>query len=362
MGSDDNMKASTPDNLVLFGIGNPLLDIEASVPKEFLDKFGLKPANAILAEDSHKPLYGELVEKYSPVKYVAGGACQNSIRCAQWLLKKPKATAYVGSVGKDSLAEELRKAASKDGVATFYHVEEEVSTGKCAVLITDKERSMVAHLAAAEKYKKTHFDSDAIQALVKKAEVFYVTSFFLTVSPDTLVAIGEHCNANNKPFLMNLSAPFLINFFWDKMEKMLPYIDFIFCNEVEATEFGKKQGWGEDLKVVAQKLEAMPKNNKKRPRLVCFTQGPKPAIVAYQGKVTTFAPTALADDKIVDLNGAGDAYVGGFLARYIAFRKDDVLSEKQVTECMDAARYSAFEIIQVSGTTLDKEPKHKYDF
>ena len=50
------------------------------------------------------------------VQYVAGGATQNSIRAAQWLLQVPGATAYFGSVGKDEYAEKLREAATAGGV------------------------------------------------------------------------------------------------------------------------------------------------------------------------------------------------------------------------------------------------------
>ena len=59
------------------------------------------------------------------VQYVAGGATQNSIRAAQWLLQVPGATAYFGAVGKDEYAEKLREAATAGGVhvspfAVFY--------------------------------------------------------------------------------------------------------------------------------------------------------------------------------------------------------------------------------------------------
>uniref|UniRef100_A0A4W5L921 Adenosine kinase n=1 Tax=Hucho hucho TaxID=62062 RepID=A0A4W5L921_9TELE len=40
----------------LFGMGNPLLDISAVVDKDFLDKYGLKPNDQILAEDKHKAM------------------------------------------------------------------------------------------------------------------------------------------------------------------------------------------------------------------------------------------------------------------------------------------------------------------
>jgi hypothetical protein len=73
---------------VLLGMGNPLLDISAVVNQEFLDKWDLKMNNAILAEEKHVPMYEELVEKFD-VEYVAGGATQNSIRVAQWMLQVP---------------------------------------------------------------------------------------------------------------------------------------------------------------------------------------------------------------------------------------------------------------------------------
>ena len=42
--------------------------------------------------------YDELVKNF-PVEYIAGGATQNSIRVAQWMLGVPKATSYVGCTG-----------------------------------------------------------------------------------------------------------------------------------------------------------------------------------------------------------------------------------------------------------------------
>jgi hypothetical protein len=40
-----------PSNLVAIGMGNPLLDISAQVPNSLLEKYKLKPSNAILAAD-----------------------------------------------------------------------------------------------------------------------------------------------------------------------------------------------------------------------------------------------------------------------------------------------------------------------
>ena len=73
----------------MVGLGNPLLDISANVDEDFLSKYDLKPNNAILAEEKHKPLYDEMVKKYR-VDYIPGGATQNTLRVAQvivWLFE-----------------------------------------------------------------------------------------------------------------------------------------------------------------------------------------------------------------------------------------------------------------------------------
>lgn len=41
---------------ILLGCGNPLLDIQVNVEKDFLDKYGLKDNDAILADERHAPL------------------------------------------------------------------------------------------------------------------------------------------------------------------------------------------------------------------------------------------------------------------------------------------------------------------
>ena len=69
-----------------------------------------------------------------------------------------------------------------------------MATGTCAVLVKDNERSLIANLAAAEKYDKAHFDSAEIQAVVKDAGIYYMAGFPLTHAGGaaTVQAILEH--------------------------------------------------------------------------------------------------------------------------------------------------------------------------
>lgn len=333
----------------LLGMGNPLLDISANVPQSLLDKYELKLNNAILCEDKHKPLYKELVDDHK-VQYIAGGATQNTIRVAQWMSETEGFSAYIGSVGKDDYGKELAKCASGDGVAVYYHEDDNEPTGTCAVCVKDHERSLVANLAAANKYDIAHLKSEKIQAVVKAAKYYYVAGFFLTVSPPSIMHMAEHACKEGKVFAMNLSAPFLCQFFKDPMEAALPYVDYLFGNESEAEAFGKAHDYEDcSTEAVAVKVAAWEKKRGNVGRVVVFTQGGDPTIVVKDGKVTKYPVPKIPENEMVDVNGAGDAFVGGFLTALAA--------GKDMQTCCDAGHWAAGQIIRVSGCVLSGKPK-----
>merc|ERR1719199_57824 len=50
------------------------------------------------------------------VQYIPGGATQNSIRVAQWMLQEAGATAYMGCVGSDANAATMKAKCTEAGV------------------------------------------------------------------------------------------------------------------------------------------------------------------------------------------------------------------------------------------------------
>jgi len=49
----------------------------------------------------------------------------------------------------------------------------------------------------------------------------------------------EHADANDKIFCTNLSAPFICEFFGDKLMQAMPYVDYLFGNETVRDLFRK---------------------------------------------------------------------------------------------------------------------------
>lgn len=330
-------------------MGNPLLDISADVAKDFLEKYDVQLDTAILAEDKHQPLFKELIEKYNP-KYIAGGATQNTIRVAQWMMQTPGQTAYMGCVGADDYAKQLEECAGADGVLVHYMKDESVPTGTCAALIHEGERALVTNLDAANNFKPSHLETEKAKEILESAKFYYSAGFFLTVSVESLVKVSEQFLAEKKTMCLNLSAPFIVDFFGDQLATAMEYADFLFGNESEAAAYGKKNGMGEDLKEIAKACTALPKKGDK-PRTVVFTQGSESTIVACNGEVTEYAVDALPKELLVDTNGAGDAFVGGFLSQLI--------QDKPIADCVKAGHWAARYVIQQSGTQLGKTCDYK---
>jgi adenosine kinase len=127
-------------------------------------------------------------------------------------------------------------------------------------------------------------------------------------------------------FVLNLSAPFIAQFFNVQLQKILPYIDFLIGNEAEAETWASANGLADpkDLVAVAKSLAEQPKSDPSRDRVVIFTHGAQETIAVSSSRLdkhNTYPVNVLKDEEIVDTNGAGDAFAGGFIGALAAGKK-----------------------------------------
>merc|ERR1719222_564960 len=133
------------------------------------------------------------------------------------------------------------------------------------------------------------------------------------------IASEEMCKKGGS-YCLNLSAPFIVQVppFRAVLEMLLPATDFLFGNETEARAYAEAVGWeSTDVEFIATRLSLVPMKGNKPPRKVVITQGCDPTVVAIRGNVTKYPVVPLPKEKLVDTNGAGDAFVGGFLAALV---------------------------------------------
>lgn len=127
------------------------------------------------------------------------------------------------------------------------------------------------------------------------------------------------------------------------------YVNVCVGNESEAAAYAEAHGWEtKDVKEIARKIAALPKVNSQRPRTVVFTQGAEQTILVQRESVKEYPIIKIQKDQIVDTNGAGDAFVGGFMSQYVQGKDFDT--------AVAAGHYVANIVIQRSGPTYPKEP------
>ena len=133
---------------------------------------------------------------------------------------------------------------------------------------------------------------------------------------------------------MNFSAPFIPQNFTRQLQDILPYTDIIIGNEAEAEAWANATDLPDlprDLPTIARSIALLPKSNPSRPRIVIFTQGARETVVVTSDEPDIpqiFPIYPLRDDQIVDTNGAGDAFAGGFVGALVAGRNlsDSILA------------------------------------
>merc|ERR1712080_173607 len=174
-------------------------------------------------------------------------------------------------------------------------------------------------------------------------------------SPEAIELASQEAAKQGSIYCMNLSAPFLMQVppFKAVFVKTIPYVDFLFGNETEARTWAETEGWEtKDVSFIATRLSLIP-SAKGKHRYVVITQGAEKTIVAHRGFTTEYPIVPLPKEKIVDTNGAGDAYVGGFLA--------GLVKGLAIPACHKAGAYSASVIIQQSGCTFPAKPVHSWE-
>jgi adenosine kinase len=209
---------------ILFGIGNPLLDILAKVAPGYVKKWNLELNSQINAEAEHDGLFDEVVN-YFDVEYVPGGCTLNTVRVCQWMSGLENSTIFSGAIGNDRFGEILNRNIQRQRVRTRLFKVDNDCTGRAVSLITKGgNRSIVGLIAAANRFTESNLDS-IWEHQVAQSDFFYQSSWFLLSDSGLQIykRLGQFAAENEKHFGLNLSAPTLCQNHLDKILQIYPY-------------------------------------------------------------------------------------------------------------------------------------------
>ena len=278
----------------VFGVGNALVDIQAQVSDETLDRLKFAKGMMTLVDDETQQRVLTEIDG-APVSRCAGGSAANTVIGVADFGGR---SAYAGKVGDDALGDFCLKDMRKMGV-TIEVQAAAGQTGTCVILITpDAQRTMLTSLGVSSTLGPEDIDEEEI----RQAQYVYVEGYLFTgqrTKAAALMAI-ELAKKNGIKVAFTVSDPFLIQSFRDEFLELIEGpVDLLFCNLEEARSLTGMQ----DPVDCAREIHRHSEN-------VALTLGPNGSILMHKGEV--IAIEGVPADAI-DTTGAGDMYAAGLL-------------------------------------------------
>jgi len=341
---DSHTGATSANAKYILGLGNPIVDISANTDEETLKKYGLEFGRTVFCNDQNVGFY-DLIEAQSDVMYIPGGSVTNSIRITNWMLNGSNdyGCMLLGCIGNDSYGNNIQEALNKAGVKSLLEIREDYKTSRCAVGIHLKERCLLPEIRASTMLS-SEFVEKNLDA-VSQADILLIEGYFVIEKYDIIVNLAKHFHLLNKKVAFTLSATFMVENFHDKLVEVCNSSHIVFCNNEEAEIFANctSGNFEEVSEKIHKKLQPMD-------RILIVTCGKHPVVVSkydytenkldFVLKSTVYA---VDNDEIVDTNGCGDSWVGGFLSQYI--------QGASIEKCARAGNWAASVIIKNVGCT-----------
>jgi sugar/nucleoside kinase (ribokinase family) len=292
------MLPASSSSLDLLGIGSPIMDLTAHVPESFLatvrgDKGGMVLVDAAEMEAivARLPAAPELEN---------GGSAANLTRAAARLGLR---TTFLGKLGSDSTAASYRAQAAAVGIdLSRYKSGHSLPNARCLALITpDAARTMRTDLGAALTLSPEEVTA-ADFAGVRHAHI----EGYLVFNPSLADAVLARARASGATVSLDLASFDVIRHTRDWLLSQLRTggIHVVFANEDEIRALYPENN--DDYPALARRLSA------ESPGLVAVVKvGKDGAWIARDGELHRVDPVAA--DRVVDTNGAGDNFGGGFL-------------------------------------------------
>lgn len=278
----------------VYGVGNALVDIQAQVSDEHLDRVGFTKGLMTLVDE---PTQVRVLDSINgtPLNRCAGGSAANTI---MGVVDFGGKAAYAGKVGRDELGTFFLSDMRQLG-ATIEVPPSDGQSGSCVVLITnDAQRTMLTHLGVSA----TIGPDDIIEDEIRKAKYVYVEGYLFAGDSAQKAALKviHLAKKNGVKVALTISDPFLVgmcrDLFW---ELIAGPVDLLFCNLEEARSLTGLT----DPVDCAQKIHHHAAD-------VALTLSADGSLLMHGGQLT---PIEGVPVHAVDTTGAGDMYAAGVL-------------------------------------------------
>ena len=298
----------------LYGFGNALIDIEISIDDADLDYLEIPKGNMKHVSAEERDIYINRFRE-NIISYQPGGSIANSI----YAFSDNKKESFFGcSLGQDNFRDQFLEGFSK--LTTPIINESDKDTGVCFIFVTeDGERTMASYLGANEDLCEKVINEEILGNC--DGVIFDSFSVFTDSGFKTLKHCLDLAKSYEVEIFFGLSDSELIKMNQEKLDWIISKeVDYIFGNKSEILT------------------------------LSSFCSIKDSQIIQTNGKhgasfkdIEVTAPST----KVENTNGAGDAFIGTFIAK---FDQDDISQALR-----DSVNYAA----QVCETNGPRQKKRR---
>lgn len=232
--------------------------------------------------------------------------------------------------GRDFLGEYIAEFLRAEEIELCLLRDVSALTGKCVVKFDENGgRTMISFKGANSSIT----ENEISEKIIYNSRILHICGY--TLLNDVQRKVAMHlCNISNKlnvPVSLNLAAynQILCKNNRENLLNIMKEVSIVFANYEEGKALTKKE---EPVSIVRELA--------KHVNIAVLTLGEQGCIVANKSKLLK---DKFEMEKIIDTTGAGDAFVGVFLAKYI---KGEVL-----TDCIKSATIVSSLVTQQIGTT-----------
>lgn len=269
-------------DLDIAGLTNALTDVIVSVTDDELKEFNLR--KGVFNSNVDARVY-EIISRRK-AKMFHGGSSANVIHGAAALGLN---AALFGTVGNDECGESYIQHVKEARIISCVSIADGPS-GLCYTLVSsDGEKTAFAKIGVAGAY---NFDIRQLE----KTKIFHTSGYELLTNPQKTEETIDYAKKKGALISFDLACPGVVRE-RKRLESLLDSVSVLFTTEEEASALTTVASLA-DLKCPVRVLK----------------KG-KNGSVVIQGKKAYAIP--IYEVKVVNTNGAGDAYAAGFLFGYI---------------------------------------------